>query len=87
MEKVKGNNKARFKFIINEIETINIHMHPATIFSYSGYMLTHRQQVIEGVVDSEPSINIVSYNSKRLFNNLMESFRRENQADKSTNPT
>ena len=87
IKKNKCNNKARFELVINETETIVIHMHPATIFSYSGYMLTHRQQVTEGSVDSEPFINIVSYNSKRLFNNLMESFRREIQADKTTKPT
>ena len=87
VKKVKGNNKARFEFIMNESQTIVVSMRPGTVFSYSGYMLTHRQQIIEGAEDSEPLINIVSYNSKRLFNNLMESFRREIHADKSTNPT
>ena len=87
VERVKGNSKASFEFIINESETIIIQMRPGTIFSYSGYMLTHRQQVTEGIAESEPVINIVSYNSKRLFSNLMESFRREIQADISTNPT
>ena len=87
VKKVKGNNKARFEFIMNESQTIVVSMRPGTVFSYSGYMLTHRQQIIEGAEDSEPLINIVSYNSKRLFNNLMESFRREIHADKTTNPT
>ena len=61
-------------------------MHPGTVFCYSGYMLTHRQQLTMGTHQSEPFINIVSYNSKRLFSNLMESFRREIKADKTTNP-
>ena len=85
--KSKGNIKARFELFINESKTIVIHMYPGTVFCYSGYMLTHCQQLTMGTYDSEPFINIVSYNSKRLFNNLMESFRREIKADKTTNPT
>ena len=87
INKSKRNNKARFEFVINESENIIINMKPATIFSYSGYMITHRQQVVKGIANSEPFINIATYNSKRLFSNLMESFRRDIFADKTTNPT
>ena len=57
-------------------------MHPETIITYSGYMLTHRQQIMN--LDSlvVPFVNIVAYNSKRLFSNLMESFRRDIKCDK-----
>ena len=41
-------------------------MQPGTVFSYSGYMLTHCQQITVGTDDSAPFINVVSYNSKRL---------------------
>ena len=49
-------------------------MQPGIVFSYSGYMLTHRQQITVGTDNSTPFVNVVTYNSKRLFNNLMESF-------------
>ena len=84
---MKGNNKAKFELFINESKTVVIHMHPGPVFCYSGYMLTHHQQLTIGTYDNESFINIVSYNSKRLFNNLMESFRREIKADKTTNLT
>ena len=57
-------------------------MHPGTIITYSGYMLTHRQQIIDLDTLSIPFLNIVAYNSKRLFANLMESFRRDIKVDK-----
>ena len=86
-ESVKGNNSACFECVINDSKTMVISMHPGTTFTYSGYMLTHYQQLTVGTDGSELFVNIVSYNSKRLFDNLMESFRQEIKADKTTNPT
>ena len=57
-------------------------MHAGLILTYSGYLLTHRQQIYVGNESSTPFMNIVAYNSKRLFSNLMESFRRDIQMDK-----
>ena len=45
-------------------------------------MLTHRQQIVDMDALSLPFVNIVAYNSKRLFANLMESFRRDINEDK-----
>ena len=53
-----------------------------TVFTYLAYMLTHRQQIAHENSDNDPLINIVSYNSKRLFSNMMESFRRDISQDK-----
>ena len=59
-----------------------IPMHPGTIISYSGYVLTHRQQLVNFDASALTFVNIVAYNSKRLFANLMESFCRDIKADK-----
>ena len=53
-----------------------------TIFINSAYLLTHRQQITQKNNDNEPLINIVSYNFKSLFSNVMESFQRDIFADK-----
>ena len=73
---------ARFELIINSYMTIVIGMYPGVTFSYSGFMLTHRQQLNKSRKDNNMFVNVVSYNSKRLFSNLMESFRREIKEDK-----
>ena len=75
-------NKAQFEFMLNGQEILIIPMHPGTIISYSGYMLTHRQQLVNFDPLALPFVNIVAYNSKRLFANLMESFHRDIKADK-----
>ena len=75
-------NKAKFEFMLNADKILIIPMHPGTIITYSGYLLTHRQQIIDLDTLSLPFLNIVAYNSKRLFSNLMESFRRDILADK-----
>ena len=59
-------------------------MQPGTVFTYSGYMMTHRQQLRKRAKKGDPFINIVSYNSKRLFGNMMESFRRDIAEDKNS---
>ena len=69
-------NRGSFELIINSNSTIVIPMTIGTIFTYSGYLLTHRQQIQNKSATDKPFINIVSYSSKRLFENMMESFRR-----------
>ena len=59
-------------------------MHPGTIIAYSGYMLTHRQHMMNLDTLALPFVNIVAYNSKRLFSNLMESFCRDIKCDKNS---
>ena len=76
------NSRARFELVINESTTILINMYPGGLFTYSGYMLTHRQQLKSNMKDAEMFVNIVSYNSKRLFCNVMESFQRDIKEDK-----
>lgn len=75
-------NVGKFELIINDEKTIVIPMKIGTVFTYSAYMLTHRQQIAHENSDNDPLINIVSYNSKRLFSNMMESFRRDISQDK-----
>ena len=69
-------NSGSFEFIINSKSTIVIPMTIGTIFTYSGFLLTHRQQIRNKSTIDKPFVNIVSYSSKRLFENMMESFRR-----------
>ena len=57
-------------------------MQVGSVFTYSGYMVTHRQQLQKSDMECEPFVNIISYNSKWLFGNLIESFWREIHADK-----
>ena len=75
-------NKAQFEFMLNESKVLIVSMHPGTIITYSGHMLTHRQQIVDMDALSLPFVNIVAYNSKRLFANLMESFRSDINEDK-----
>jgi len=75
-------NRAKFEIMVNTNELLIIPMHPGTIICYSGYMLTHRQQIVDIDTLSLPFVNVVAYNSKRLFSNLMESFRRDIKSDK-----
>ena len=74
-------NKAEFEFNINDDEAVVLPLEVGTIIVYSGFMLTHRQQIRRFDDDVLPFINVVSYNSKKMFNHLMESFRREIKMD------
>ena len=69
-------NKGRFELHINPNCTFIIPMDVGTSFTYSGYLLTHRQQIYRQSDDVPEFMNIVTYNSKRLFENMMQSFRR-----------
>ena len=74
--------KGKFELKLNEKEVIVIPMHPGLILTYSGYLLTHRQQITSGDDLSSSLVNLVTYNSEQLFSNLMESFRRDINMDK-----
>ena len=69
-------NHGSFELVINSKETVVIPMEIGTVFTYSGFLLTHRQQIRDRDDQELPFVNLVSYNSKRLFENMMESFRR-----------
>ena len=60
---------------INEDDTFIIPMEIGTTFVYSGFLLTHRQQIHNFSGDTVPFTNVVSYNSKQLFENMLQSFR------------
>ena len=70
-------NCATFQFFFNISQILVVNMKPGTIFTYSGYMMTHQQQFKKKLNRKESFVNIVSYNSKRLFSNMMESFRHD----------
>ena len=74
-------NKAEFEFNISDCEAIVIPLEIGTTLVYSGFMLTHRQQIRRLNDNVKPFVNIVSYNSQKMFNHLMESFRREIKID------
>ena len=69
-------NKGRFELNLNENETFIIPMDIGISFVYSGFLLTHHQQIHNLSCDTPPFVNVVSYNSKRLFENMLQSFRR-----------
>ena len=75
-------NKGKFEFMLNDDEIVSLSLSSGIILVYSGYMLTHRQQIIINNETSPPFINSVAYNSKRLFSNLLKSFRRDVDMDK-----
>ena len=72
----KKKNIAKFELNLNNDSMMIIPMDVGTVFTYSGFLLTHRQQIHNETSSAPPFINIVSYNSKRLFENMLQSFRR-----------
>lgn len=72
----KKGNGANFEFYINSETTIFLQMIPNTSFMYSGYLLTHRQQLSSTKKQKSSFINIATYCSKRLFNNMSKSLER-----------
>ena len=71
----RRNNVGKFELHINDDCVVVIPMVIGTSFAYSGYLLSHRQQIHNETTDMAPFVNIVSYNSKRLFENMLQSFR------------
>ena len=67
---------AEFNFDINENVSVIIPMFPKIAFSYSGYMLCHHQ-VLDSIDRKKGQfLNLATYGNKRLFDNMMKSFRR-----------
>ena len=75
-------NKGKFEFMFNNDEIVSLSLSSGIILVYSGYMLTHCQQIIINNETSTPFINLVAYISKGLFSNLLESFSRDIDMDK-----
>ena len=72
----KKKNIAKFEINLNDNSQMIIPMDIGCVFTYSGFLLTHRQQIHNESSDVVPFVNVVSYNSKRLFENMLQSFRR-----------
>ena len=72
----KKKNKGNFELRIDDNRTFVIPMVIGTSFIYSGFLLSHRQQILNEDENIPPFVNTVSYNSKRLFENMLQSFRR-----------
>jgi len=68
---------ANFEFYINEENIFVVEMFPNTSFKYSGYLLTHRQQLMKEQYKNHLFLNISTYCSKRLYDNMMKSFHRQ----------
>ena len=64
-----------FEFYLNSGSILTISMSVGTMFAYSGFLLTHRQQIRNKDSQFKPFVNIATYNSKKLFENMMASFR------------
>ena len=75
IKKNGSTNCGSFELFINCESTIVIPMTIGTIFTYSGFLLTHCQQIRNKPPSDKPFVNIVSYSSKQLFENMMEAFR------------
>ena len=67
-----------FHFKISKNEELRIHLKPNTTISYSSYLLTHSQRK-KGDFDPGKNhfVNISSYFSKRLFDNISKSLNRK----------
>ena len=62
--------------IVNPECSVALPMTIGTMFTYSGYLITHRQQIQYKDLNEKPFVNIVSYGSKHILKNMMESFQR-----------
>ena len=70
-------NVAKFEFNLTDEKALVVPLEFNTILVYSGFLLTHRQQIHNLNDTVDPFVNVVSYNSSKLFKHLMQSFRRE----------
>ena len=71
----RSENLGKFELHINDNCVMVIPMEIGTPFAYSGYLLSRRQQIHNETTDMLPFVNIASYNSKQLFENMLQSFR------------
>ena len=69
-------NNGVFQFVVNKNEIVTLQMKPGVSFCYSGFLLTHWQQIYKKSSSHPDFVNIVTYNSRMFFEHLMESFRR-----------
>lgn len=67
---------AEFHFDISENMTLVIPMFPKVAFVYSGFLLCHHQVLDSIDPDKGIFLNLASYGNKRLFDNMVKSFRR-----------
>ena len=65
-----------FHFVINERFSILLPMVPNVSFLYSGFMLCHHQVLDTTDTKKGIFINLATYGNKRLFDNMVRSFRR-----------
>lgn len=69
-----------FEFHINEEKVLVVPLAVGSVICYSGFLLTHRQHITNIPNDTNPFLNIVSYNSKRLFSHILKSIERNYKA-------
>ena len=65
-----------FNFILNDDSIIVIPMSEHISFIYSGYMLCHHQVLNYDMKKDTTFFNFATYGNKRLFDNMMKSFKR-----------
>ena len=69
--------ETKFLFQINDDTTICVPMHERMAFMHSGFMLSHHQVLEKKHRSNTTFINLATHGNKRLFHNMMSSFRRD----------
>ena len=69
-------NNGVFQFVVDKDEVVTLQMKPGVSFCYSGFPLTYQQQIYNKANDHPAFMNIVTYNSRMVFEHVMESFCR-----------
>ena len=70
----------QFNFHVGPNEKIIIKMKPGICFMFSGYLLTHNQEILDKSKEENQHcsfINYATYANKRLFDNMLKSFKRQ----------
>ena len=70
-----GQSIPQFQFALAKDETLIIPLKQYTTIAYSGYLLNHRQ-IYKHAGEKTDFINIASYGNKRLFHNIIKSYKR-----------
>ena len=74
--------QTQFNFHIGCDERIIIRMTPGICFMFSGYLLSHNQEIpVKNKMAHEQCIliNYATYANKRLFDNMLKSFKRQHK--------
>ena len=66
-----------FNFYINPNERIVVPMHDNICILFSGFMLTHNQSLESVDRKKGTFVNVATYGNKKLFDNMMKSFKRQ----------